>query len=152
MNPQPGGRLVLREATRADAMDVWAWRNDPLTRAMARSQDEVPRSSHMAWFEAAIGDPRRTVLIGECDGEKIGMVRFDHGVEVEVSINVNPACRSRGHGYALLSEAMNRFHGEVWAEIRDENLASQRLFERVGFEFRSAHDGLRRYARAAREP
>ncbi len=139
--------MILRKATSADALDVWFWRNDPLTRAMARVQDEIPRASHVGWFANAVGDPRRTILIGEVDGEKVGMVRFDHGDATEVSININPEHRSRGHGYALLLAAMQLVPGEVWAEIKDENLVSQRLFERVGFKFRSTSDGLRRYLR-----
>ncbi len=139
--------MILRKATSADALDVWFWRNDPLTRAMSRVQEEVPRASHLNWFARAVDDPRRTILIGEVDGKKVGMVRFDHGEATEVSINVSPEHRSLGHGYALLHAAMKSVPGEVWAEIKDENLASQRLFERVGFEFRSANDGLRRYLR-----
>lgn len=139
--------MILREATSADALDVWVWRNDPLTRAMSRVQDEVPRASHADWFARAVGDSRRTILIGEVDGQKVGMVRFDHGDATEVSININPEHRSRGHGHALLLAALNSVSGEVWAEIKDENLSSQRLFERVGFEFRNAHDGFRRYLR-----
>lgn len=142
----PGG-LVLRAATEADARDVWAWRNDPLTRAMSRMPQEVPLASHLAWFAQVLSDPCRTLLIGEVEGEKVGMVRFDRGHETEVSISVNPAHRSRGLGYSLLSEAMRGVGGEVWAEIKDENVASQRLFERVGFQLDSAHAGLRRYVR-----
>ena len=139
--------MILRAATSADALDVWVWRNDPLTRAMSRVQEEVSRASHVDWFASAVVDPRRSLLIGEVDGEKVGMVRFDHGDTTEVSININPEHRSRGHGYALLLAALKSVPGEVWAEIRDQNLASQRLFERVGFEFRSTSDGFRRYLR-----
>ena len=142
--------MIVRHATAADAMDVWTWRQDPLTRSMSRTQDEAPLASHMAWFAEALANPARTLLIGEADGAKVGMVRFDHGAVTEVSINVNPALRSRGHGHALLSEAMNSVAGDVWAEIKDENLASQRLFERAGFQLRTSQDGLRRYVRPAR--
>lgn len=141
--------MKLRRATEADAIDAWTWRNDPVTRAMSRHQEEVEQAAHVEWFRNAVTDPHRALLIGEVEGEKVGMVRFDHGAETEVSINVNPAHRSRGYGYALLSEAMARVGGEVWAEIKDENLASQRLFERVGFEFHSERHGLRRYIRRA---
>ena len=139
--------LVLRDAAAADALDVWAWRNDPLTRAMSRTTDEVDKASHLDWFAKALADARRTLLIGEVEGEKVGMVRFDHSAETEVSININPAHRSRGLGYGLLCEAMRRVDGDVWAEIKDENVASQRLFERAGFELQSAEDGRRRYLR-----
>jgi len=141
------GEMILRNATQADALDVWAWRQDPLTRAMSRRGEPVELQPHLAWFAKALADPARTLLIGEAHGDKLGMVRFDRGEVTEVSINVNPKHRGRGHGYALLSEALKREAGDVWAEIRDENLASRRLFERAGFEFQSAEGGFRRYVR-----
>lgn len=141
--------MILRRANPADAIDVWRWRNDPVTRAMSRSQDETTRESHLAWFDAALADSRRTLLIGEVEGEPVGMVRFDRGDRIEVSINVNPAHRSKGYGQALLVAAMATVGDEVWAEIRDENTASQRLFERSGFVFDSSDGGFRRYVRPA---
>lgn len=139
--------MIMRKATSNDALDVWFWRNDPVTRAMSRVQEEVPRESHLSWFSGAVEDPLRTILIGEVNGEKVGMVRFDYETATEISININPKFRSSGHGYALLTEALKSVPGEVWAEIKDENLASQRLFERAGFQFHDTSEGLRRYLR-----
>jgi RimJ/RimL family protein N-acetyltransferase len=137
--------MFVRKATKADARDVLSWRNDPLTRSMSRAPEEVQEAAHVEWFEMAVGDPRRTLLIGELDGQKIGMVRFDHGKEIEVSININPAWRGRGLSHALLTESMTWVRGTVVAEIRPENLASQRLFENAGFSFDGMRDDLRRY-------
>ncbi|MFL5295381.1 MAG: GNAT family N-acetyltransferase [Phenylobacterium sp.] len=138
-------KVRLRKATPSDALDVLAWRNDPLTRAMSRSAEEIHPGEHLAWFESALGNPALILLIGEADGGKVGMVRFDVGVETEVSINVNPACRGRGYGYRLLSQALAQVSGPVVADIRPDNLASQRIFERAGFRFLALRDGLRRY-------
>ena len=88
--------MILRRAILADAADVLAWRNDPVTRAMSRNGDAVGEAEHLAWFARAIADPSRILLIGEDAGAKVGMVRIDRGAESEVSINVNPACRGRG--------------------------------------------------------
>jgi RimJ/RimL family protein N-acetyltransferase len=140
-------RVVVRRAGEGDALDVLSWRNDPMTRAMARNQEAVDEASHLAWFAAALADPRRTFLIGEAEGEKIGMVRFDRDGETEVSINLNPAHRGRGLSYPLLMAALALVSGDVWAEIRPENAASLRLFERAGFRFKTMHEGLRRYLR-----
>jgi RimJ/RimL family protein N-acetyltransferase len=137
--------MRVRKATKADALDVLSWRNDPLTRSMSRTPGEVEDAPHLAWFEKALGDPRRTLLIGELDGQKIGMVRFDHGEEIQVSININPACRGRGLSHALLTQSMSWVRGTLVAEIRPENLASQRLFEHAGFSFDGVRDDLRRY-------
>lgn len=142
-------QVRLRKAAPGDALDVLTWRNDPVTRAMSRVQDEVEPATHLAWFRSALDDPALTLLIGEAEGEKVGMVRLDHGAVTEVSINVSPACRGRSLGYALLSQALAQVGGAVVADIRTENLASQRLFERAGFRFLETRDGLRRFVRAA---
>jgi len=139
--------MIVRKATSDDALEVWAWRNDPLTREMSKNRNEVSRASHLYWFTDAVEDLGRTILIGEADCHKVGMVRFDHGHATEVSINVNPEFRSRGYGHPLLMAALRWAPDDVWAEIRDENLASQRLFERAGFRLQGTSDGLRRYFR-----
>jgi RimJ/RimL family protein N-acetyltransferase len=141
--------MILRRANAEDALDVLGWRNDPLARAMSRTQDLVEKAGHLAWFNKAISDPRHTVLIGELDGQKIGMVRFDHGEETEISININPTFRGRGLSHKLLSAALDGVHEPITADIKEENLASLRLFERAGFVFEGAVDGLRRYVRPA---
>jgi UDP-2,4-diacetamido-2,4,6-trideoxy-beta-L-altropyranose hydrolase len=137
--------MILRGATAADALDVLAWRNDPLTRAMSRSHQEIGEAAHRAWFAKMLADPKVSLLIGEAGAEKLGMVRFDHLEPTEVSINVNPAWRGRGHGYALLSQALAQVAGDVVAEVQDDNLVSRRLFERAGFALQSQADGLRSY-------
>lgn len=137
--------MILRRAAAADALDVLAWRNDPLTRAMSRSHEEIGEAAHRAWFAKVLADPKVTLLIGEVGAEKLGMVRFDHHEPTEVSINVNPAHRGRGHGYALLSQALAQVEGDIVAEVQDDNRASRRLFERAGFALRSEAGGLRRY-------
>lgn len=141
--------MIVRRATAADALDVLAWRNDPLTRAMSRSGDEIDPDVHMAWFARAIADPRISLFIGEADGTKVGMVRFDHLEPTEVSININPACRGRGHGRDLLAAALAQVNGEVVADVLEDNVASRQLFEGAGFALGAAkRAGLRRYVRS----
>lgn len=139
--------VSIRRATMDDALDILAWRNDPQTRAVSRATGEVDTASHRAWFQTALADPRRTILIGEAGGEKVGMVRFDRDEETEVSINLNPACRGRGLSYPLLMAALAEASGDVWAEVLEENAISIRLFERAGFELRGRREGFRRYLR-----
>lgn len=139
--------LTLRPARMDDALDVLAWRNDPATRAASRAGDEIDEASHLAWFERALADPHRSILIGEAGGRKVGMVRFDHGAETEVSINLNPDCRGRGLSYPLLTAALAATAGDVWAEVREGNAISRRLFERAGFEPQGRREEFWRYLR-----
>jgi len=141
--------VTLRKATPDDASDLLAWRNDPVTRAMSRNSDPVEAADHARWFQSALQDATCTLLIGEDDSRKIGMVRLSRGEETEVSINLNPAVRGRGLSRELLMQALAQESGALLAVIKPKNLASIRLFEGAGFVLEDTHDGLSRYVRPA---
>lgn len=142
--------MKLRRAATHDAADILAWRNDPTTRAMARSPDPVEAVEHDAWFASALCDPTRALLIGELDEGKVGMVRIDRSAETGVSINLNPAFRGRGLSLDLLNAALANEAGPILAIIRPNNAASIRLFEWAGFVRAGFEGGFFRYIRAAR--
>jgi pseudaminic acid synthase len=141
--------MIVRRATNDDALDVLAWRNDPTTRAMSRDTAIIEEAEHAAWFERALGDPRRLLLIGEEGGDKVGMVRIDRGETSEISININPRLRGRGRGAALLAKALARFDGPLLARVKHGNVASKRLFGKAGFTLVGEHDGMLCYRRDA---
>ena len=53
----------------------------------SKTSDPVSWPTHRAWFEIALVDPDRRVLIGEADGEPVGVLRFDV-VEDEATASV----------------------------------------------------------------
>ncbi len=138
--------LRLRPATAADVLSVWRWRNDPESRAASRRSEEVPYSTHEAWFARVLADSDHTLLIATTgEGETIGMVRLDplRGGETEISINVAPEWRGRGAGTELIRQLVQREPGRrLVAEVRPENLRSVRLFERCAFTRRGEADGM----------
>ena len=136
--------MILRRASRADAADMLAWRNDPTTRAMSRNSEAITEGEHIVWLETALADPHCVLFIAEEGSDKLGMVRVDRG---EVSINVSPAFRGNGYGKRLLSMAVARF-GMLQAHVRSENTASRRLFEGAGFMLMGEEDGFICYRRA----
>ena len=131
--------MLLRRATMNDAEVVLEWRNDEDTRAMSRDGAPIARAQHLRWFEAAVADSNRRLLIAEIAGRKVGMVRFDRDGEAwEVSINVAPTERSRGLGRAMLAAGVACLLKEVGptailADILESNARSVRVFEAVGF-------------------
>jgi RimJ/RimL family protein N-acetyltransferase len=132
--------MELRRATADDGPLVWKWRNDPTTRRMFRSSHEVPWEEHCGWYENALHNPEKVMLIAEQGTTPVGVVRFDlkdTGV-AEISINVNPEFRGRGLGKQILDLACRYAFREVRltgveAEIKAENGASLALFAGAGF-------------------
>lgn len=141
--------MTVRKATLDDASDLLAWRNDLLTRAMSRTTEPVEAADHIRWLQQALKDSACTLLIGEDDGRKIGMVRLARGEETEISINLNPAVRGRGLARQLLALALAEERGAILAVIKPENLASIQLFEGAGFVLEGTRRGLARYVRPA---
>ncbi len=140
--PPDEPELTIRLAVSADSRNVWAWRNDPLTRSNSTDQTEVTWDSHIFWFEGLLKDPDRKLYIGITtkSDDQIGMVRFDRsedGGYSEVSINLNPAWRGKGMASLLLYCAIEKysqeFSGKLIANIRPNNKPSLSIFQKCGF-------------------
>lgn len=130
----------VRLASLRDMDNIFTWRNDPLTIATSRTQSGVDRQCHERWFPRQMANSDVVCLIGEADGEPIGVVWFRRGrARVwETSLNIAPSFRGRRLGQATLQSGMEwmrrRMIGPTFsAEIRDENAASIKTFERCGF-------------------
>jgi UDP-2,4-diacetamido-2,4,6-trideoxy-beta-L-altropyranose hydrolase len=137
--------VSVRPAHIDDCDAVYVWRNDPQIRATARDARTVTLTEHRQWFKALLQATDRFLLIGERDGEPLGVVRFDAGADsAEVSIYLVPAHLGRGAGAPLLLAAESwlrmtqpRIH-TLHAEVLADNAPSQRLFERCSYHRTSA--------------
>jgi UDP-2,4-diacetamido-2,4,6-trideoxy-beta-L-altropyranose hydrolase len=129
-------RVTVRTATASDCECIWQWRNADFVLQGSKTPDPVSWPSHRAWFEGALNDPNRRVLIGEVDGEPVGVLRFDLVKdEATASVYLTVQGRGRGIGPELLIQ------GQIWlqsnapcvtrirAEIRSTNEASVEAFK-----------------------
>ena len=144
--------MRIRAATNQDGSVLYEWRNDPDTRAMSRDHGPIERSTHDRWLARVLDDPGSLVLIAESDAAAVGTVRFDRIAPSswEVSLNLNPSERGRGLAAAVLAGSIARFAelrgaDHLVAEIRLDNLASRKTFERCGFAFRCSDGRSGRY-------
>jgi UDP-2,4-diacetamido-2,4,6-trideoxy-beta-L-altropyranose hydrolase len=133
--------IAIREATQADSDSMFAWRNHSSIRAVSRNSDPIEKSTHEAWFNAVLSDPNRLLLIGECQGETIGVVRFDVCAgEAEVSMYLVPEYQGEGLGSDLLLAAeqwLAKYRSDVYsikAEVLGRNQSSHRLFRAGGYQ------------------
>lgn len=134
-------KFRLERATVADAKDIWEWRNDPHSRRMFVSSDEVSWETHSKWFEQFLINPNGYLFVGFLpSGEKVGVCRFDidaGGKQAEVSINLNPAMRGKKLAAPFLLQAIVHMRNirpvGLTAKVRLENTASLKCFVRCGF-------------------
>lgn len=120
--------MKLRPATMNDARLLFAWRNDPLTRANSISTEEVAWDDHIAWLAECLQNPARQLLIAEQAGSPVGTVRIDDGRQL--SWTVAPHARGSGVGKQMVALVAKRGHT---AQIRRDNIASQRIAQAAGF-------------------
>ena len=134
--------IKTRKAELTDSKTIFEWRNDQLTRAMSHNTDVVDWEGHSTWFASSLENKNRLLLLCEDknDAKKIAVVRFDvNSPRALVSINLAPDVRGEGISKQCLRGSIASFRNEfpqvtaLDAEIKLRNIASQRLFESVGF-------------------
>lgn len=147
----------VRRAATGDAAAVWEWRHAAGAARFYRSGTESPYPEHERWFEAALADPDRLMLIAELRGAPVAHLRFDPVADgtAAVSISMAPAARGQGLSRTCLEAGIARAgahgFGRIAAEVHADNAASVRLFEGSGFRFRQRDGKFITYERAVDE-
>jgi len=144
--------MILRRACLSDAQFVWQCRAEldgSVALAVGNRQDYAP---HLAWMHFAVADPKRLFLITEDNGLPLGYVRIEPDVEGwRTSLCVASGARNQGIGVRSIKHACTmaqtlRFI-PIFADIHDENVASQTVFKKSGFELAGPTTGMLRYSR-----
>lgn len=147
------GSFRLRLAEMSDAEAVWRWRYADGAERYYRSGEAVKLATHLAWFDAALRDPDRTLLIAEVDTGPVAHVRFDctsrYPREAVISICLDSSVSGRGAASRVL-ETARRWAGRnefatLLAEIHEDHVASRKAFEQSGYRLHSADGVFRCY-------
>lgn len=133
---------------------VMGWRNDPVTLSMFYHR--TPKTWPAFWDEWRQSYlPEDPAPVFAClDGRRVAFIRFGHAADpegqgrkvIDISVNVDPARRGGGLGKRALQAAVRGLDGRgldlVLAEVRIENVASQRAFLGAGFTLLDTIDKL----------
>lgn len=142
--------IKIRDASQSDRETVFKWRNDDLTRRMARVSEPVTWEGHCCWFASVMEDPARTLMMCYTDQiPSLAVLRFDcAGEQAEVSLNLAPEKRGKGYAPKCLLAGINSFAqanpkiGILYAEIKTSNIASLKSFEKAGFSIEDEKEGF----------
>ena len=144
--------LTIREAQLSDSRLYYNWANDPTVRRMAFHCEPIPWESHSKWFERKVKSDKTYLTICYSNKTPIGQVRFDEVAlgEYEIDISVDSGQRSKGRGKDLLSAAIDYVHKKYQinifvAEVKAENIPSQKMFIAVGFELQKVENQVNYY-------
>ena len=69
--------MKIKEADNSDYLDVFEWRNDPISCQMSISNNKVTLEEHKKWYESSLTNPLRKIYIGILTDEKVGICSFD---------------------------------------------------------------------------
>ena len=157
MLPSAAEELRLRPMAVSDAALLFGWVNEPEVRRQSLKREPVGWADHVAWFSSRPGSARCHIFILETPaGLPVGQIRFDllDGGQVRLSYLLDPLVRGRRWAARLVTlgieELGKRGCFEIRAEVRVENAASRRVFERLEFETGVSNDGLHIYTTTTR--
>lgn len=138
---EENGDLTIRPAAAGDMDELRAWRNHPDVRKNFFNSAQVSNEEHAAWFRKKMNDPDAVIYIASSGAEKAGSIRFEYnGGAWMASVMINPLFSGKGLGSRIISLGVEKLIAErlvekpIVAEIKKENAASIKAFEKAGFE------------------
>lgn len=134
--------ILLRPATLSDAIMLYEWRNDPLTRIQSLNSEPVDLPQHLVWIETVIKNPKQRLYVAEVDTIPIGTCRADFdGSQFRLSWTVAPNHRGKGFGLEMVRR-LCQLHTPYIAEVKKENQASIKIAEALSMKRMSENDQL----------
>lgn len=135
----------LIKPTEEHARRLLLWRNDPVTlknsfHTKPQEFEQFWTHFHLKYFSSGI--PPVYIIH---DNQRVGTIHFNDVAHpqklrrkiVEISINIAPEARGKGIGAQALITLQNHLKGlgidDLYAEIRQHNAISIRVFEKAGF-------------------
>lgn len=135
--------LLMRNATIQDSQLLLEWRNDDHARRYSHSRVGVPEEEHRQWLNDRLKlISHEPFWIFENELKVIGVVRLDFESlhqHFRISILINPLMRGEGYGKIILNRTISNLEAQnpntsLYAEIHRDNLVSQKLFTKCGFD------------------
>jgi UDP-2,4-diacetamido-2,4,6-trideoxy-beta-L-altropyranose hydrolase len=134
--------IIVRNAATSDLHLIYQLSNDPEVRKNSFSKGNIDIKTHRKWFYNKLKDPDCIYLISECSNNFMGQVRFDkEGEKAIISISIVRRYRHLGAGMFIMKKALlylKKHYPEIskaFAFVKEENTASKKFFESLGFLF-----------------
>lgn len=140
--------LSLIPATKDQLHITYRWAADPAVRAYSFSRNEISFDEHSNWYLNKIVQPSCMYLLAISEDVMAGSIRFDISEDVAlISYLVDPKQQGKGLGRIILARGLeylaanNKTVSRAEGFVIPQNLASVKIFERLGFT--ASHQGDR---------
>lgn len=141
-----GQSIEMRKALPQDSKNIYEWRNHESIRTVSTNTDIIPWAHHQEWFSAVLESDQKMLLIGELDGNAVGVVRFDIVQnEAEISIYMIPNTDHQVRGSDLLKSSENWILKNcpdiniITAKVIGDNVSSHNLFKNAQYLTNETH-------------
>lgn len=126
--------LELRQVLKNDCKLIFEWANDPLVRRNALNSQEIKWEDHLKWFHSRINDDKTKMYILVRETENIGQLRFEKENDYwKIDYSIDKRYRGMGMGKRIIELALREINGSVKAWVKQDNIASCKVFEKLGF-------------------
>jgi UDP-2,4-diacetamido-2,4,6-trideoxy-beta-L-altropyranose hydrolase len=138
--PLLDSELTIRHASLDDALLLWQWANDPVTRRNSFNGGSISWDEHQAWCARKHASADCRLWIMRAGELPVGQIRYERrrGDAAELSFSVAPGFRGNGLGTRLLQSTFDLAARELGVcQIEGaalvQNAASRRAFLNAGF-------------------
>ncbi|MDE6686439.1 MAG: GNAT family N-acetyltransferase [Lachnospiraceae bacterium] len=136
--------LYLRKANERDKKILFDWANESETRANSFHQEKISWEEHSGWYDRMMQAEDVLIYIVMDFMKPVGQVRLNIEDDAgRISYSVDKECRGDHLGQKMLALMEKEAAGKVTrlvAEVKPDNLASRRNFEKLGYELYGEQD------------
>jgi RimJ/RimL family protein N-acetyltransferase len=132
-----------RQTLLSDAKKLYQWANDPAIRAQSLQSETISWTSHLEWFYQKLQHPINRIFIYYHNNQPIGNLRLDAVEEkYKISYLVDADFRGKGFGSRIIEDALLSTQRTLIAEVKTNNLASNKVFEKHNFKSLGSIDNV----------
>jgi RimJ/RimL family protein N-acetyltransferase len=136
----PAVNLKMREAQKEDVDLYFEWANDQAVRQNSFNPKPIKFESHLNWFMSKLTSERTKLFVFEVLGKPVGQFRIDNEDNAWlINYSVDKYYRGLGAAKAMIthfkaSSSFNELLYPLKALVKPSNIASQQVFEQLGFQ------------------
>lgn len=139
--------IELRTVCDDDCILLYDWANNYEVRKNSFNPKEISWEEHKSWFNKKLSNPFSKLFILEKDKSAVGQIRYDKTDENtwELDFSISQRFRGMGLGKTIVELSMIQISGPIVAVVRQNNIASRQVFERLGFQIQNKDDDIIKY-------
>jgi UDP-2,4-diacetamido-2,4,6-trideoxy-beta-L-altropyranose hydrolase len=133
--------VILRKINESDLDKTFEWAANYEIRKFSFNNNPIKYDVHKTWFMNKLNDGNCYYYLGCLNNHEFGSIRFEvENEEAKISYLIDPLYQSKGLGTILLKKGLDlltkQLHKKkitVWGEVFHENIASIKVFKKLGY-------------------